>query len=114
MNPQKNFAPGSSRNDDRQLGRPRASPLLYFFRTGERRDPHPASSTLPSSVFIAPPPERSTSGPAISPRKTHQTLVPAGLLPWHAAELPGHDSAGWRAVDRHPGTTAAADDAQSR
>ena len=30
--PQKNFAPGSPRSDDFQLGRPTVSPLLSFFK----------------------------------------------------------------------------------
>ena len=30
--PQRNFAPGSPSNDDRQLGRPTASPLLFLLK----------------------------------------------------------------------------------
>jgi hypothetical protein len=107
---QKNCAPGSPRNDDLQLGRPPASPVLCFFRPGA----HLASLPLRASVFIAPPRESSTLVREISPRKTHQTLVPGDRLPSLAAEPPDHDSAGSRAVDPHPRTTAAADDAQSR
>src|SRR5271157_2099460 len=114
MNPQKNVAPGSPRNDDRHLGRPLASPGLCFFRTSEGTGAHPTSPTWRPSVFIAPPPESSTLIAETAPRKTHQTLVPEDRLPSLAAEPPDHDSAGSRAVDRHPRTTAAADDAQSR
>src|SRR5712691_10369335 len=114
INPQKNVAPGAPRNDDLQLGRPLASPVCCFFRTSAGTAAPPASSTSRSSFLIAPPRQSSTLVADISPRKTHQILVPGGQLPWLAAELPGHDSAGSRGVDRHPGTTAPADDAQSR
>jgi hypothetical protein len=49
-----------------------------------------------------------------SPRKTHQTPVPCGHLPSLAAKSPARDSAGSGAIDRHPGTLAATDDARSR
>src|SRR5260370_27564315 len=110
-NPMKNFAPGSPRNDDLQLGRPPLSPVWCF---GRRPECTPASSPSGLAFFIAPPPQSSTLVADISPRKRHQILVPGGQLPWLAAELPGHDSAGWRGVDRHPETTVAAGGAQSR
>ncbi len=110
-NPLKNFAPGAPRNDDLQLGRRPVSPVWCFSRRSECT---PASSPSGLPFFIAPPPQSSTRVADISPRKRHQTLVPGDRLPWLAAEPPDHDSAGSRAIDRHPRTSAAADGAQSR
>src|SRR4029077_14271181 len=91
---QKNLAPGSPKNDDLQLARPRASPLLF--------------------VFIAPPAQSSSRVAKISPHKTHQRSAAAVLLPWLAAEPPDHGSAESGAADRHPRTTAAVGDVRSR
>src|ERR1700758_5734920 len=112
--PTKKFAPGSPRNDDRHLGRPLASPHGVLFSHLRRHGRTLASLDLAVPVFIAPPPESSAWVRPISPRTTHQTLVPGDRLPWLAAEPLGHDSAESRAIDRHPRTTAAGDDAQSR
>lgn len=92
--PPKNIAPGSPTNDDPQLGRPLAFPIL--------------------SVFIAPPAESSTRVGVISRHKPHQRSAASGLLPWPAAELPGRGSAKSGAADRHPRTTAVVGGARSR
>src|SRR6266550_8137337 len=114
VNFQRKFVPGSPRNDDRHLGRPPASPQWALFPNLRRHGRTPSFLDLAVSVFIAPPRESSAWVREISPRTTRQTLVAGDRLPLLAAEPPDHDSAGSRAVDPHPRTTAAGDDAQSR